>query len=399
VSADVIPPTSLDPEVILAAAGADPSMAVTDWAQALARVTESARDEGGLSAAGAEAFSAKLVQLAGERLQAQALLEQNPEVAARPLAVRFAVAGMGRSGTTLLQRLLGCDPDVCFLPTWQAMRPVPPVRNGVIQPDEDRRRDGVVEQIAAIARAHPESMRIHPLDADAPEEEVFLLQHSFASMLFALNCPLPTYNAWLSGTDHDEAYRFAFDLLRLNEWAADAPAGQPRVMKSPQFLLDLRVVTRLTGDAVIAQTHRDPVDLVGSYCSTYANSRRRSMASLDPVAIGKERLEFLGLMADRAVAVRDDTESTPPQRFVDVHYATLVSDPFEVIEQLYAAARVDLTGQARQRMQDWLDDHPQHQAGKHSYSLDDYGLDRTTVETRFASYLERFQVVRDDDAG
>jgi hypothetical protein len=348
-----------------------------------------------LSAGGAEGFSAKLAQLAGERLQAEAILRQNPGIAARPLVVRFAVAGMGRSGTTLLQRLLSCDPDVRFLPTWQAMRPIPPARNGVIEPDLDRRRDEVAQQIAALAEANPESMRIHPLEADAPEEEVFLLQHSFASMLFALNCPLPSYNEWLAGSDHDDAYRFAFDLLRINEWAAGAAEGLPRVMKSPQFLLDLRVVARATGDAIIAQTHRDPVDLVGSYCSTYANSRRRSMASLDPVALGRERLEFLGLMADRAVAIRDETA---PERFVDVHYATLVSNPFEVVEQLYAAAGLDVSSLTRRRMQEWFDAHPQHQAGKHSYSLADYGLDRATVEARFASYLERFQVVRDVDA-
>jgi hypothetical protein len=270
---------------------------------------------------------------------------------------------------------------------------VPPAAAG---PDgvRDSRRDDVAEQIAALARANPESMRIHPLDADAPEEEVFLLQHSFASMLFALSCPLPSYNDWLASTDHEDAYRFAFDVLRINEWAAGVAAGRPRIMKSPQFLLDLRVVERLTAGAVIAQTHRDPVDLVGSYCSTYANSRRRSMDSVDSIALGQERLEFLGLMADRAVEVR--TESAP-ERFVDVHYATLVSNPFEVIGRLYAAAGLELTTAVRQRMEQWLAEHPQHQGGKHTYSLSDYGLNRSVVEERFASYLEHFQVVRDDD--
>jgi hypothetical protein len=378
-------------DAIVEAAGAQGVDENTPWMRALCRVVDSARDEGGLSASGSAAFAAKLAQLVGERLQAEAILAREPEIAARALPVRFAVAGMGRSGTALLQRLLSCDPDVCFLPTWQAMRPVPPAADGI----RDSRRDEVAGQIAALARADPESMRIHPLDADAPEEEVFLLQHSFASMLFALSCPLPSYNAWLAATDHEDAYRFAFDMLRINEWAAGVTAGRPRIMKSPQFLLDLRVVARLTPGAIIAQTHRDPVDLVGSYCSTYANSRRRSMDSVDLVALGGERLEFLGLMADRAVEVRAESA---PERFVDVHYATLVSSPFDVIERLYAAAGLELTTPVRQRMEHWLAEHPQHQAGKHTYSLGDYGLDRSKVEQRFGPYLEHFQVVRDDDA-
>ena len=73
-----------------------------------------------------------------------------------------------------------CDPAVASLPTWQAFAPVPP-SNGA-----DHRRDETVARIDAIRVADPEALKVHPLDADAPEEEVFLLQHSFASMLFAL---------------------------------------------------------------------------------------------------------------------------------------------------------------------------------------------------------------------
>ena len=40
-----------------------------------------------------------------DRLRAEALLEEHPQIRARPLPVRFAVAGMGRSGTTLTHRL------------------------------------------------------------------------------------------------------------------------------------------------------------------------------------------------------------------------------------------------------------------------------------------------------
>jgi hypothetical protein len=364
------------------------------WVAALGLLVSSAAADGNLSDAGAEAFRAKLGDLVEERLRAEAVLTENAEIGARPLPVRFAVAGMGRSGTTLLQRLLSCDPDVAFLPTWQAMQPVPEERSRGLSED-DPRRARIVRYIDELARNHPESLRIHPLDADAPEEEVFLLQHSFASMLFALSCPLPDYNRWLAETDHTDAYRFAFDLLRLNEWAAGDPAGQPRVMKSPQFLLDLEVVLGVAPEAVVAQTHRDPVDLVGSYCSTYANSRRRSVASLDLMALGRERLAFLGTMADRAVAVR---HATGRGRFVDVHYSELVRAPFPVVQDLYDAAGIALTGPVRSAMQRWLDAHPQHQAGRHEYDLADYGLDRNTVEARFGAYIERFGVARDADA-
>jgi hypothetical protein len=357
------------------------------WIAALQVLVGSATQEGGLSAPGRAAFAGTLVELVDERLRAEGLLEAHAEIGERPLPVRFAVAGMGRSGTTLTHRLLSCDPDVAFTPTWQAMRPVPAGRT---PPADDPRRLAIRRFIDELAAVNPEALRIHPLDADAPEEEVFLLQHSFATMLFGLNCPLPTYDAWLAESDNLGAYEFAFDLVRLNEWAADAPSGRPRVMKSPQFLLDLNAVLRAAPDAVVALTHRDPGDLAGSYCSTYANSRRRSVAEFDPVQLGRERLEQLQLMANRAV---DVSERAQPGRIVDVYYADLVRDPMSVIEMLYAAAEVALSDAARRAMHAWLDAHPQHQGGRHDYDLADYGLDRAGVESALARYIERFQVL------
>lgn len=357
------------------------------WVTALDVLVGSATKEGGLSEAGSVAFAGKLVALVDERLRAEGLLEAHPEIGARPLPVRFAVAGMGRSGTTLTHRLLSCDPDVAFIPTWQAMSPVPVERTA---PRDDPRRAEIIRFIEELRASNPEALRIHPLDADAPEEEIFLLQHSFATMLFGLNCPLPTYDTWLAESDNIGAYEFAFDLVRLNEWAVDAPPGRPRVMKSPQFLLDLDAVLRAAPDAVVALTHRDPGELAGSYCSTYANSRRRSVADFDAVALGRERLEQLRLLADRAVDVSD---AAAPGRIVDVYYADLVRDPLAVIESLYDAAGLVLSDPARRAMQAWLDEHPQHSAGRHAYDLADYGLDRATVEAALRRYLDRFRVL------
>ena len=38
----------------------------------------------------------------------------------------------------------------------------------------------------------------------------------------------------------------------------------------------------------------------------------------------------------------------------------------------------------------WLDAHPQHEAGRHTYDLATYGLDRAQIETALADYLDRF---------
>lgn len=352
------------------------------WVDALGLLISSASEEGGLSDEGTTAFVDKVVRITGERLRADHHFGAHPEIGARPLAVRVAVAGLARSGTTLLHRLLCCDPDVCFLPTWQAFNPVPSGPVGV----PDNRRTETLAMIDGMRRTQPDAFRVHPLDADAPEEEVFLLQHSFASMLFAMPCPLPSYMAWLSGTAHHAAYRYAFDLLRLNEWAGGDRSGRPRVMKSPQFVLDLQVIIDLVADAVIVQTHRDPVDLVGSYCSVYAGSRRRGVSHVDLHALGAERLEHLARMAANAAAAR--AAAPDPSRFVDIDYDDLLTAPLDAVAAIYERVGEPLGRPAREAMEAWLQANPQGAAGRHDYRLSDYGLDRAAIEARFAAHAD-----------
>jgi hypothetical protein len=342
-------------------------------------------DEGGLSEAGAAAFSERLATFARERLAAEQLLREHPEARERPIGARIVVTGMARSGTTLLHRLLGCDPDVAFLPGWQAFFPVPMGRSPV---EEDPRRRMMAATVGVLA-GDPKSLAIHPVATDEPEEEVFLLQQSFASLLFGLQCAMPSYVEWLAGADQRHAYELAFDLMRLNEWAAGDPVGRPRVMKSPQYLFDLSWVLELMPDAVIAHTHRNPVELVGSYCSIYEHSRRRSVADLDLHALGAERVDELDLIARRGTAVRDDATA---RRFVDVQYDRLVADPLAAVDDIYTALDLPLDPVARDAMLTWLADNPQGKGGRHEYSLGTFGLSADGVRRRFAWYTDRYRV-------
>jgi hypothetical protein len=346
------------------------------WVHALDVLVDSTNREARLSAGGAAAMGEKLTDLTSERLRADALLRAHPDLAGRPVSVRYAVSGFARSGTTVLHRLLGCDPDVDFLPTWQAFRPVP---SGQCAPADDPRRD---EMNAAVEMMREMgALAVHPMSTDEPEEEVFLLQHSFASLLFELNCPMPSFVEWLGATDQRGAYEFVFDLIRLNQWAAGASFDRPRVAKSPQFLFDLATVLEVMPGAVIAVTHRDPVEVVGSYCSIYANGRRRFMEDVDLHEVGAERVGELERIASRAAAAR---AASDPARFVDVQYTQLLTDPLGVVEQVYAAGSVDLTGATCDAIRVWLDANPQNKGGRHTYDLGDYGLDQDEIRARFA---------------
>ena len=216
------------------------------------------------------------------------------------------------SGTTVLHRLLGCDPDVDFLPTWQAFRPVP---SGRCAPADDPRRDEMNAMVEMMRQMG--ALAVHPMATDEPEEEVFLLQHSFASLLAELNCPLPSYVEFLATRDQRDAYEFVFDLIRLNQWAADAlfdrPARRqvtavplrPRHRARRDARRDRRVgctAIRSRSSARTAASTR-----TGGNGSWTTSISRRSVANASP------KLERI---ARRGAAAR----AQQPDRFVDVDY-------------------------------------------------------------------------------
>jgi hypothetical protein len=121
---------------------------------------------------------------------------------------------------------------------------------------------------------------------------------------------------------------------------------------------------------------------VGSYCSIYANGRRRFMTDVDLHEVGAERVGELERIAQRAAAAR---AAADPARFVDVQYAQLMTDPLGVVEQIYAAGAVDLAGGTCDAIRAWLAANPQNKGGRHTYDLGDYGLDPDDIRERFAT--------------
>ena len=328
---------------------------------------------------------AQLVGILRNRLVAETFFTSHPEITERRLgSPLLVIAGGARTGTTVLHRLLGCDPGLATMKTWQVMAPMPPAGTGPGDPDP---RPDLMR-----ARFPKGSSPVHPMAADEPEEEVFYLQEAFACLLFHLRLYLPGYEQWLRTHDLTPAYDLLVDLLHLNEWRAGVPAGRPRVMKSPQYAHDIQVVTRRFPDAKIVFTHRDPIKYVGSFLSIHRGTRPGEYPGLDHVERSHERLEMLEYERDQVAAVR---AAQPAERFFDVLYADLTRDPIAVVRRVYEFLDRPLTAEAETAMRAWLADNPQGTGGGHRYTLEEFGLDTAHVDRRFADYRERFSVPRE----
>ena len=159
---------------------------------------------------------------------------------------------------------------------------------------------------------------------------------------------------------------------------------RPRwLLKSPAHLFWVDRLLEVLPGATVVQIHRDPLEVLGSFCSLSAVLSGIGSDDVDPVAIGAAWAPawaegLTRMAAARSVAAAD--------QFVDVDYAALLADPLAIVERVYDRCDAELTELARVRMTQFLSSHVQHAGGVHRYSLDQFGLDPDQEAARFATF-------------
>ena len=121
--------------------------------------------------------------------------------------------------------------------------------------------------------------------------------------------------------------------------------------------------------------------VVGSLCSL-TRSLSGTFSDADHTAyIASHWLD----VAEQIVARTADTRARHPEAaFLDVEYGELLTEPLAVISRIYAFDGIELTPEVEDRMQEYLADNQQGKFGRHSYSLDEFGLREDEIRERLA---------------
>lgn len=347
------------------------------------------------SIAGEAELNALGVQIQGERLltglcnrlRIRDCINRNPEVHAMPVEVGAVIVGLGRSGSTLLQRLLAEAEGATAIQWWESLTPVPLADEIPGQPVERRERArSAVEQMLA---ASPGLLAIHPLDAFAADEEVMLLEQSFVSSAPESFMQVPSYARWLAGADQTPAYRELHEVLQLLTWQDRSRIGRKWILKTPHHLTALSTVAAVFPEARVVMPHRDPVSTVVSWCSLVATLSAPNSDRLDLHRIGTHWSARIQRNLDSFMATR---EQLGESRFVDVSYQSLTRDYPGVALEVLAALGIRVGPDDRRRLQDWSARNARSQRSPHHYAAADFGLDEDRLRTDFRAYRERFLV-------
>ena len=376
-----------DPEQMIAEAKKKTGLSRFDddsFIEPLRRLCESIESEAKLHPVGRYIIRDRLVGILTNKLRMQATLEAHPQIADIPIEAPIVIAGLQRTGTTMLHRLIAADPAIRSLATWEAGSPVPkPQRAGNGQ---DARIAEAKRTEKGLQYLSPAFFAIHPIDAHQPEEEIMLLDHSFLSTSFEATLHVPTFAAWLQKQDQLPAYR---GLKRMLQYLRFQRGPDRWVLKTPHHLEWLDPLLEVFADAKLVQTHRDPCKTMGSFASMIAHARGIMSDEVDPVEVASHWANKVERMVTRATLTRDRVGE---DRFIDVSYYDLIKDPFPQIERIYAFADQPLTQTALAAMKRARQANKQNKHGKHSYNLADFDLTKESIDARLKAYRDRFEI-------
>ncbi len=358
-----------------------------EMSQPLARLTAAIERESNLTPVGALAIHTHLVDLLETRLRVHAAYCANPAIRREPVDRPIFVLGLPRTGTTLLHNLIARDCSVRVPATWEVMDPCPsPATDSPANIERRIRR--VARRLAWVDRLAPDFKRIHPVGAELPQECIAITAHAFESIEFHTTNDVGSYQRWLEGTDHRGAYQWHRYLLQHLQY------GQtPRrwVLKAPGHLYSLEGLFAQYPDARVVQTHRDPLEVVGSIASHGTVLRAAFARGVDPHRVAREWADSWAGALDRSLAFRDQHPQLAKQ-FTDLNYRDLVSNPLQAVGRVYAHGQVDLSQPARLSMSAYLSANPQNKHGKHTYTLAQYGLNAAQMRKRFEAYVQRYEL-------
>jgi hypothetical protein len=263
------------------------------------------------------------------RLLAEHGFHEHPSYVDVAIRRPIFVCGLPRTGTTALHRLLNADPSHQGLELWLTEVPQP-------RPPRESWGDNPVFNAlnSAFSEHHvenPEFMGIHYMDAASVEECWRVLRQSGKSIGYESLAHVPAYSAWLEKQQWTDAYqrhRANLQLIGLND-----PEKQ-WVLKNPSHLVGLDAIMEVYPDALIVQTHRDPLNVISSVSALTNHQRRMAsdQTSIADCAVQSHEEIVVGL--ERGMKLRD-SGVVPPEQIVDVQFADFVRDPFATVRDLY----------------------------------------------------------------
>ena len=165
------------------------------------------------------------------------------------------------------------------------------------------------------------------------------------------------------------------------------------LLKNPGHIENLDLLFAVFPDAKVIQTHRDPAKAVPSLVALLMQMH----ALMEEGRVDQRGENMLAREVAKwsnAVHKCDKMREGHPDQVLDVVHGDFHREPMKVLEQIYAFIDMEISDEVRPLLQQRIDEKPELQHGKHSYTISDYGMTEEEAREPFGDYIERFDLVK-----
>ncbi len=360
-----------------------------DYLEGLRVLLGSLDEESRLNEIGVVANRGTIVETLVGRLYSERGFAEAPESEEFAVEAPLVIIGQPRTASTALHHLISRDPGLQSLELWLASRPQvrPPRETWPDLPDFVT----CDQQTRAMYARSPDMQSIHEIAADLPDECWHLLKQHFTHSGYEALSHVPSYSRWWADCDMRPAYR---RHLRNIQLIGHEEPERRWFLKDATHLFHFDAFAETYPDAMVVQTHRDPVKWLPSVCSLCWSGRESLNVGEDKRAFGQDVLNLWDRAAHRMMAARARYD---PSRFHDVHFLDVIPDPVAAIQRIYERFSLPYTDATDRAIRAFRADNPPGKRGSHAYTLEEFGLEAGLIRERFRDYIEEYGVESETD--
>jgi hypothetical protein len=350
-----------------------------DFFEALSRLLDSCQDEAHLNLVGKIALKTDVLETLCARLQMEQDRQLYPDITRQEICEPLFIVGLPRSGTSVLHRLLGTDPEHRSPLMWEVRSPSPPTRD-----DEKRRIQRATQSCNFFNWLVPAFRYAHTVGAEVPQECVSLMTPTFLSDQFDAMYYVPSYRVWFFRQDLRPAYEYHRRFLQHLQFRRVARRW---ILKAPTHMSAMSSLLSVYPDALFVQTHRTPVDAMASVSSLMTILRSAFSDAVNPLIVGREAIDYWSETMDKFLVERD---RLPNNRICDLEYDQIRRDPIGAVSRVYKYFGWTLSREAEQGMRALVASQAERKSANHRYHLSQFGSSAEDVLSRFGTYSRRF---------
>ena len=318
----------------------------------------------------------ELLRCLRSRLFLTQKIKDYPAITDEKIAEPIIIVGTGRSGTSILLQLMSLDENYHVPYAWKGIYPATDIDDA-----DDLLELGECEE-ELLMDIVPELSVIHESRSALPEECTVFQKPSFSGWSWQYSHDIPSYEK-----DQDAAMQFHKLAMQAIQY------GSPQktwILKEPSYLDMMEVVFKHFPDAWIILNHRDPMKTVPSTLPLIAANRRvrSDYCSVDDLAEYAVRAPI-----EIMLQVHQQRKSGEiPDRFVDLHFKDLMSNPVATIKNCYEAMGRAFDDSHAIAIEEYLRTNPRGKHGSYRYSLKDWHIDEEIIKAGTKNYVDIFGI-------